>query len=347
MKRLADFEIIELILSDDKKIPTEFIAVKFGKNTVTIDGKEFEFEFNDSDADNIIAEFARRGKELVIDYEHQTTSGQKAPAAGWVKELKKTDQGLVAVMNYWTDTAKEHLEKGEYRYMSPVLKGSRSMKNWTILHSIALTNHPALHKYEALIASDESAVDDEDENINKDKQTMTELIKKLLAAFSTLQLSDDSTDENIVKEIESLITDAKKASDEFLQLHDSKSFDEMTLKIQGMVSGEELTKLQTELTKRDAEKAVSLALSDGKITEAKKDWALNFATKNLVEFNDLMKDAPVIVPAGIVPAQKIETQKQESSTFSFSDAEVNVFKTMGFSDEKIEEMRKEKESEKK
>ena len=341
IKRLADFEIIELILSDDKKIPSEFIAVKFGKNMVTIDGKEFEFEFTDNDADNIIAEFARRGKDLVVDYEHQTTSGQKAPAAGWVKQLKKTDQGLVAIMNYWTDTAKEHLEKGEYRYMSPVIKGSRSMKNWTILHSIALTNHPALHKYEALVASDESADADEDNNINKDKE-MNELIKKLQAAFSTLQLSDDSTDENIVKEIEALITDAKKASDEFLQLHDSKSFDEMTLKIQGMVSGEELTKLQAEITKRDAEKAVSLALSDGKITAAKKDWAIKFANRDLVAFNDLMIDAPVVVPTG-APVQKPVEAKEETTAFSFSDAEMKVYQAMGFSDEIIEEMRKEKE----
>jgi phage I-like protein len=46
----------------------------------------------------MVAHFEARGLDLVVDYEHQTLSGQKAPAAGWIKN--RSSQQL-AVSSQW------------------------------------------------------------------------------------------------------------------------------------------------------------------------------------------------------------------------------------------------------
>jgi hypothetical protein len=77
----------------------------------------------------MVAHFQARGLDLVVDYEHQTLSGSKAPAAGWIKELEiriagetpAPQDGLYARVE-WTATAEKHLAAREYRYFSPVLR---------------------------------------------------------------------------------------------------------------------------------------------------------------------------------------------------------------------------------
>lgn len=133
--------------------PERIPLIPYGRNSFTRDGKSGEFNFTERDADAIIAEFTERARDLVIDYEHQTLAGSEAPAAGWINELIKTPDGLEAGVKYWTDHAKARLESGEYRYFSPVLIFG-SCGGPAALHSVALTNHPALHGVPALVAND-------------------------------------------------------------------------------------------------------------------------------------------------------------------------------------------------
>src|SRR5258708_2664858 len=42
----------------------------------------------------VIAEFEERQIEIVIDYEHQSTEGVEAPAAGWIAALRADQTGL-------------------------------------------------------------------------------------------------------------------------------------------------------------------------------------------------------------------------------------------------------------
>lgn len=98
----------------------------------------------------IIAEFVARGNDLVIDYEHQTLDGEKAPAAGWIKELEdRGTEGLWARVE-WTVEAAEYLRTGEYRYDSPVFDVDPETRRITALHHVALTNWPATHNRNAL-----------------------------------------------------------------------------------------------------------------------------------------------------------------------------------------------------
>ena len=139
---------------NERTAPESFLLLKFGGNVYTKDGKEGRFEFDDAGADAIISEFNYRDRDLVIDFEHSTLSGAEAPAAGWIDRLEKTAEGLCAHVKYWTDKARDYLIKGEYRYFSPTLLFGRGGKTPAALHSVALTNHPALHGVDALVAND-------------------------------------------------------------------------------------------------------------------------------------------------------------------------------------------------
>ena len=94
------------------------LLIRYGKTAFTKGGIRGEFDFREEDADGVIREFASRGRDLVIDFEHQSLSGGKAPAAGWIGELYKNAEGLCAKVKYWTREAEKFLLNGEYRYFS-------------------------------------------------------------------------------------------------------------------------------------------------------------------------------------------------------------------------------------
>ena len=88
-----------------------------------------------------------------MDYEHQTLKGVEAPAAGWVKELKLEGGQIMAVVQ-WTPRGAQYLENKEYRYLSPVVTVRRSDGKATGLHSLALTNTPAIEHMTPIVNSD-------------------------------------------------------------------------------------------------------------------------------------------------------------------------------------------------
>lgn len=45
-----------------------------------------EFDVDEESLAAMKEQIAQRGVDLVVDYEHQTLTGERAPAAGWVKE---------------------------------------------------------------------------------------------------------------------------------------------------------------------------------------------------------------------------------------------------------------------
>ncbi|MFS4551372.1 phage protease [Comamonas resistens] len=100
-------------------------------------------------AAKLIAATAPSGGAYVIDYEHQTLkksdNGQIAPAAGWFKGLEwREGKGLFMTQIEWTDRARQMIASREYRYLSPTFHFDPITGDVTALHSVALTNDPAL-----------------------------------------------------------------------------------------------------------------------------------------------------------------------------------------------------------
>jgi len=100
---------------------------------------------------SMAADFRSRGVDLVIDYEHQSLQGERAPAAGWIKELEARGDGLWARVD-WTQQARDYLEKKEYRYFSPVLRLDPETRRPVALLHMGLTNVPAIKHLPPLVA---------------------------------------------------------------------------------------------------------------------------------------------------------------------------------------------------
>ena len=190
---------------EKRNVPQTFLLLKFGANIYTKDGKKGSFRFDDASAEALIAEFDSRSRDLVIDFEHSTLSGNEAPAAGWIDRLEKNAEGLCAHVKYWTDKAKEYLTKGDYRYFSPTLLFDRGGKSPAALHSVALTNHPALHGVDALVANDINPPDLSGQT-RKDSamnQELKDALRKLLGE-SALALHDADDEQALGARISAL-----------------------------------------------------------------------------------------------------------------------------------------------
>jgi phage I-like protein len=119
------------------------------------------FIVDEDAAKEAIAGFIAHGTDLPVDYEHQTLGGAysspsgQAPAAGWIKALSAVspadaerdgsglEPGLWAETE-WTAEGLEKLRAKQYRYLSPVVLVRRKDRRLVGIHSVALTNKPAI-----------------------------------------------------------------------------------------------------------------------------------------------------------------------------------------------------------
>ncbi len=126
--------------------PPEVLIVPWGE----VESTNGSFTVDEESARLAVEAFEEHGCDLPIDYEHQTLGGAytspsgQAPAAGWIKRIEARDgEGLVAAV-HWTDPAVEQLAAKQYRYLSPVAIVRKSDRKLVGLHSVALTNKPAI-----------------------------------------------------------------------------------------------------------------------------------------------------------------------------------------------------------
>ena len=136
--RMADFasqaETIDVLIAPDG-------AVQSTNGSYTLDDESWAA---------IDKAFREHATMLPIDYEHQTLGGDYAspdgtsPAAGWVKALRyEKGKGLIASVA-WTERARNMIRAGEYQYVSPVLVVRKADRKAIGLHSVGLTNKPAI-----------------------------------------------------------------------------------------------------------------------------------------------------------------------------------------------------------
>ena len=329
-------------MTNEEVPPKSFLLCPYGEQHYTKDGKEDAFRFSPESADRVIREFHSRARDLVIDYEHQTLTGGKAPAAGWISDLEKTEKGLVAKVNYWTDAAADLLQKREYRYFSPTFL--MSGKEVTALHSVALTNHPAMHGVAALAAKD-TAIINQPENPGETKgnnnMTKTELALRKLLGDTALALSDE-TDGQTAARIEAL-------AEELPELREKKNIAEEVKKLLGVpeTAGKDeiLAALKAELEKTekleaDAEEAkkdlvLSDALAKNKITAAEKTV---LAKLDLATLNDLVKAKP---ENAAVPGAPLPEPDKKKEAAALTDEEKKIALSMGLTEEEFANAKKE------
>ena len=137
-------------LQNTGQLPTEFRVFPFG----VIETSHGVYRFTLEDAQALVERWRRLGNQIPIDYDHQMLDGSPpAPAAGWA-DLEVRADGLWAVNVTWTPRAEEFLRNREYRYFSPAFhtEWREDGEHIVELVNIALTNLPATHKLEPLVA---------------------------------------------------------------------------------------------------------------------------------------------------------------------------------------------------
>ena len=311
-----------------------------------------EFDVDEESLREMKAQIAQRGVDVVVDYEHQTLKGVQAPAAGWVKELKIEDGHIKALVE-WTPQAAGYLKNKEYRYLSPVITVRKDGKA-TGLHSLALTNTPAIENMTPLVNS----------STFEGGNTNMEIIKKIA---QLLGLGEDATEDQVVEALGKTLDEAKALKDaaagggakpdeeakvvankavcELLGLKAGAPAPDVAAKIMELKGGnidgvnvvEELKALKRQNQQREAADAVTLALKAGKITPAQSDWAKEYALSDPKGFESFVSKAPQVVPMSEIAGGSALPLKGDE----LDEATMLVCKQLGVSAEDVKKYGKE------
>lgn len=257
--------------------------------------------------EEIVAAWRQGGNDLPIDYEHQSLSGEAAPAAGWIKGLEFAEDGLWATVE-WTAKAREFLANREYRYFSPVVALDDERRAVKLLHA-GLTNTPAISSLTPLVLA--VSVDRVDARVNdpniwiKEKEAGKAMLEKLKSLYA----AEEGAGEEQLLALAGKHKEAFLAMTEFSQILDLQA-DAGPGQVKAAIlalkqGGDRLAVVETELTalkgallEGEVQKAVSGALAAGKVTPAQKEWAEAYARKDLEGFQIFVAKAPAIVTPG-------------------------------------------------
>ncbi|HUT12920.1 MAG TPA: phage protease [Thermoguttaceae bacterium] len=187
-------------VAPDGEIPNRILLVPWGR----VESQNGSFIVNDKCAAEIVNQFLAHGVDLPIDYEHQTIGAEytapdgKAPAAGWIKSLEVVEGEGIYGRIEWTAPAQTMIAAKEYRYLSPVVFVETQTLEAIELHSVALTNKPAIAGMRAIVNRISNKEDSDMEIPGMDPSGLVAELKLLL------QLGDEATLEDLLGAIKSL-----------------------------------------------------------------------------------------------------------------------------------------------
>jgi phage I-like protein len=237
----------------------------------------------------VVERFEDHGCDLPIDYEHQTLGGSyasptgQAPAAGWIKRLEaKPGEGIVAHV-HWTDPATEQLAERQYRYLSPVAVVRKSDRKLVALHSVALTNKPAIVGMQPIVNHDGAGnctVQDSECGIQDRGVPPT-----TNSTICDVQAKVGSADEAGGALRRQLALEAECSDSEVL-----------------VAATRRLAVLEDENRQRRAADRVAAAMAAGKLTPAQRNWASRLCLSDESLFDEYVGTAPVVVQTGRLEA---------------------------------------------
>lgn len=318
-----------LIIGSTQKVegvPEVIQLLPFGKITST----KGDFNVDEESYRLMNSAMSTHGVDIVIDYEHQTLSGGKAPAAGWIKELILTSSGIDARVE-WTKEAGDYLSSKQYRYTSPVLLARRGDNKAVKLLSLALTNSPAIDGMTPIINSD--FYDDEGED---------DIMDFLKALAKLLGLPETATGDELLTAVTTLLQKSEEQSKlvvnsmlaPLLGVDAAADLPTVSAKILALTAHSEFVprnqydQVKAKLDKLEGDGLVGLALKDGKITPAQKGWAERYVLTDRDGFAKFLDCAVPTVPMG-------ETQLAKTAEAGLSSDTMLICKNMGVSEEDV------------
>ena len=209
---------------------SDFQVIPSGKFRA-VDGRPVECDsWEVTNPSALLKKIQNRKKPIIIDYEHQTLlsaqNGQPAPKAGQVlpNNFEWRDSGLWAINPQWNEKAKEYLKNNEYSEISPVIYFNQETGEVTGLHSIALTNDPALHDLASVSLTRLINLEEVDMTETTDKLSLfsdnepDDRIQKVLILEQILEmlgLPMDAADDVILKTLTDVLSDKKRLETAF------------------------------------------------------------------------------------------------------------------------------------
>lgn len=248
-------------ISENGNVPNQFKILPLG----WVHSQKGEFLVDEESFESIQNEFKARNLEIPVDYEHQTLKSIEAPAAGWITNLALKADGIYADVQ-WTVRAAEFLRQREYRYCSPVIMTRVRDKKVMKLHSVALTNTPAIDAMTPIVNKAGAGTEVPVEDIQS-----TDAAMERLAAL--LELPEKARLEDIYKAVADLLSQGNSM---FVELHSYK----------------------LDMQRQKADITVQQALKTGKISPAMKAWGMEYALKDPTGFDAYLNAAPQVVPLG-------------------------------------------------
>lgn len=230
----------------------------------------------------IRSKFNERQLQIPVDYEHQTLKDMQAPAAGWIQDIVLKSDGIYGAVD-WTERAAEYLKNREYRYLSPVILTRSKDRKVVALHSVALTNTPAIDAMTPIVNSDKPDLDDTppEEPDGGDSGTLEALI-------GLLQLDPTATMADVYRAVSTLLEGQE------------------TLKLKADA-------YQFEVSRMKADGVVMEAMKAGKVLPFQRDWAFQSAMNDPDSFKLWLKSAPQMVPMGEVCGGTLLTESHPRS----------------------------------
>lgn len=282
-----------------------------------IDGRPFDataWILTPERGHQIVAVLNQRHIDMVVDYEHATLkaieTGEPAPAAGWLKPngfVYVEGVGICSTQFEWTDKAKNFIDSGEYKYISPVLFYNKTGAVIG-LHSVALTNKPNLDQLpEAKLA----AAAQDFLSTSQDSEMNEELLERLRWM---LNLPVSATAEDIIAELNKLTSQLNERTGTTIAANAQNLFDAVAaidqLKVAAnnqvdptqfvpmAVYKEALSNASTANANAQAKELDDLivaACSDGRLTgKATIDWVKGKAETNPEFVKSYLEDLPKI-----------------------------------------------------
>lgn len=155
-----------------KAAPSRVLIVQEGK----IASSRGEFIVDAAGAAMAVAEFKKKGNDLIWDLEHQSLGGEFATADGvadaiaWIHDLEYVPgEGLWAHVHQWDDEWANRIVAKRYKYFSPTVLVRTSDRKMIGLDSVGMTHRPAIPHSPVLV--------------NKDGEQSMDFIKELAAAL--------------------------------------------------------------------------------------------------------------------------------------------------------------------
>lgn len=275
-----------------------------------------------------------RRNDTVIDYEHQTLTFGKAPAAGWFHDLAyRQGEGLFITDARWTETAKQHLQEKEYRYISAVFTFDPDTGAITRILHAGLTNHPAVDGMADIeLAAAAKFLPNEDAPMNEKLLQLLGLAKDAsedqalasvtaLASLNGKLLSALGVDAGAGEAAALAALKALKAP--------GKTADPAQYVEVGVVEAlkGELATLKTDLNQREADSLIEAALTAGKLLPAQKDWARQLGQSDLSALKAYCASAEPI--AALIGKQTDKHPPKDDPAPALDEAALAVCKQMG------------------